>query len=153
KTISPMSFREDHSGNLWIGLASPGGLVRIRHGYVERFTTSDGVPSGAIVGLICDSKERLWIASSEGGLGRVDQPDAAIPVFQIYTTDAGLSSNQIWSIVEDDHGYIYAGTGRGLNRVDPSGPIATDSIKRFTAADGFPRGEIRAAYRDRNGVL
>jgi len=84
----------------------------------------------------------------------VDQPNAATPQFRTYTTETGLSSNEISSLVEDTHGYIYVGTGRGLNRVDPSSdPATAGSVKRFTAADGFPRGEIRAAYRDRNGTL
>ena len=59
KTISPMSFAEDHTGNEWIGLTGSSGLVRIRNGHAERFTASDGIPRGAIEALICDGKDRL----------------------------------------------------------------------------------------------
>ncbi|HSC36255.1 MAG TPA: hypothetical protein VLD19_00240, partial [Chitinophagaceae bacterium] len=38
--------------------------------------------------------------------------------FRLYTTADGLSDNGITGIVQDCHGYIWAGTYRGLNRYD-----------------------------------
>src|SRR5262249_39049399 len=33
----PSSFREDHSGNMWIGLSGKAGLLRVRHKRIELF--------------------------------------------------------------------------------------------------------------------
>ena len=83
------------------------------------------------------------------GLVRVDDPRAHGPVFFSYTTAEGLSSNNTEVITEDKSGRIYVGGGHGLDRLDPS----TGRVKRFTSADGLPRGVFRAAFRARDGVL
>src|SRR5262249_48596101 len=126
-----VSFAEDHSGNIWVGLAGSAGLLRIREGQLQRFTVADGIPGGVIWALLVDKKGRLWMGSSEGGLGRLDLPDASQPRFQTYTTSSGLSSNQIWNLIDDNAGYIYASTGRGLDRLEISDPDSL-SIRKFS---------------------
>jgi signal transduction histidine kinase len=95
----------------------------------------------------------MWFGTETGGVARVDEPNARKPVFRFYTATSGLSSSNIWSLVEDTNGYIYAATGRGLDRIDPSKPIESGIVKRFTSSDGYLKGEIRSAYRDRRGNL
>jgi len=51
--------------------------------------------------------------------------------------------------VEDKTGRIYVGTGKGVDRLDPT----NGRIKHFSAADGFPHGEIKSAFRDASGNL
>jgi signal transduction histidine kinase/ligand-binding sensor domain-containing protein len=142
-------FREDSYGNLWIGTAEEGGLLRYRDGRFRRFTADEGVPPGWIISLHLDHAGRLWVASQLGGLNRIDDPSAESLHFVRYTTADGLSSNNIRSITEDAWGRIYAGTGRGVDRLDPE----TGRIKHYTAADGLPRNTIEHAYRDRHGAL
>jgi two-component sensor histidine kinase len=92
---------------------------------------------------------RLWIASLEGGLGRIDDPGTVSPKVRVLTTSQDLSSNEIWCVVEDNLGRIYAGNVRGVDRVDPN----TGDILHYTEADGLVRGDIRSALRDRTGGL
>ncbi len=61
----------------------------------------------------------------------------------------GLASNTIQCLAEDELGRIYAGTGRGVDRLDP----ATGRIKHLSAADGLAHGELRSAARDTSGNL
>jgi signal transduction histidine kinase len=124
-------------------------LVRRRDGRFERFTSADGVPNAAISSLFLDHAKRLWAASSESGLIRIDDPTAERPRFTVYTRAEGLSSNEVWCITEDRFHRIYAGTGRGLDRLDP----ATRRIEHFTQADGLAGGIVTAAHRDRQGRL
>jgi ligand-binding sensor domain-containing protein/signal transduction histidine kinase len=142
------SFAEDRAGNLWMGFAEAG-LVRYNQTRFERFTTAEGLPAGEIRQLFIDSKGRLWIASSRGGLGRIDDPAAARPRVTIYTKNEGLSHNQVRSIVEDDWGRLYLGTDQGVNRLDPS----TGHIKHFTTADGLANNQVFCSFRDRQGAL
>jgi signal transduction histidine kinase len=144
----PSAFGEDAAGNLWIGHWI-GGLTRYAAGRFTLFTEADGLPVGAIRAIYLDHAHRLWIASSLGGLARLDDPAAVHPRFTTYTTTEGLSSNDVWCVTEDQWGHIYAGTGRGLDRLDPE----TGHIKHYTAADGLLRGKVTSAYRDRHGVL
>ena len=141
------SFAEDSAGNVWIGFESE--LVRHKEGAFEIFTPTGGLPPGKIRDMHVDQAGRLWLASSESGLVRVNDPRAHRPAFFSYTTAEGLSSNNTEVITEDTSGRIYVGGGHGLDRLDPS----TGHVKHFTSADGLLRGLFRAAFRARDGVL
>ena len=145
---APTAFQEDRQGNIWIGFYW-GGLVRYRNGKFESFTKADGVPAGMIRALYVDTKGRLWIASTEGGLGRVDDPTQDHPSFVRYTVKEGLSTDQTTCVTEDQGGRIYIGTSIGVDRLDP----ATGRVKRYTIADGLPNGYVNVAYRDRHNTL
>jgi signal transduction histidine kinase/ligand-binding sensor domain-containing protein len=143
------SFAEDRAGNVWIGFSGDGGVVRYRRGRFERFWTDHGVPTGSIRNLVIDARNRLWGASSRGGLLRIDRLTEDRPEFSNYTTAQGLSSNEVTAVVEDRLGRIYAGTARGLDRLDPT----TGLMRSYRAGDDLPIGEMQAAIRDRAGVL
>jgi len=142
------AFQEDQNGNVWIGFYW-GGIARWRDGRFEFFSKADGVPAGLIRALHRDHLGRLWIASTEGGLGRIDDPTADHPSVVRYTVKEGLSSDQITCITEDQWGRIYVGTGIGLDRLDPQ----TGRVKRYTIADGLPNSFVNVAYRDRSNAL
>ena len=145
---APTAFKEDRAGNVWIGFYW-GGLARYRNGKFDSFSKSDGVPAGMIRELHLDQQGRLWIASAEGGLGRIDDVTSDHPTIVRYTVKEGLSSDQISCITEDKWGRIYLGTGLGVDRLDP----ATGRVKRFTVADGLPNGFVNIAYKDRHHNL
>lgn len=146
------SFAEDASGNVWIGFGG-GGLARYAAagagGRFAFFTGADGLAAGEIHHLYFDHRGRLWIASNEGGVNRVDDPAAERLRFQSYTVREGLASNTARCVTEDDGGRIYVGTASGVNRLDPE----TNRIRHFTTADGLSNNEVGAAFRDRRGAL
>ena len=148
RNVLPTAFGEDHAGNVWVGF-SLAGLGRYSAGRFTVYTTADGAPPGWIRAIYCDRLGRLWVSGGEGGVTRIDDPQAANPRFVPYTTAEGLSSNQVDCITEDQWGRLYFGTGRGLDRLDP----ATGYIKHYTEADGLIRGRVRYALRGRGGVL
>jgi signal transduction histidine kinase/streptogramin lyase len=148
---APASFVEDHNGNVWFGFFN-GGLARFNRttNRFQIFTPEiDGVPRGGIYGLHIDRKGRLWIASSREGLNRVDDPAAEKLKFVRYLPEQGLASNNVSCIAEDLFGNIYAGTGRGVNRVSPE----TGQIKHFSTADGLAADSVTTAFRDRAGAI
>jgi ligand-binding sensor domain-containing protein/two-component sensor histidine kinase len=142
------TFCEDRGGAVWIGTVGDG-LLRYANGRFERFAAGDGAPAGWVRALYVDRAGRLWIASGPDGLARVDDPDAARPSFSHYTTGEGLSSDDVWSVTEDAWGRIYAGTARGVDRID----LATGHVKHYTSADGLPKSQPQCAFRDRDGAL
>jgi signal transduction histidine kinase/ligand-binding sensor domain-containing protein len=153
KETQPNIYRESATGQLWIGLSSQGdfsnGLIRYQQGRFTHFTEADGAPKGTIKDLLFDRAGRLWIASSEGGLARIDQPTADAPRFTRLSTADGLWSDEILCLTEDERGYIYAGNNRGVDRLDP----ASGRVKHYTAADGLAEGAVLAAWRDPRGAL
>jgi signal transduction histidine kinase/ligand-binding sensor domain-containing protein len=141
------SFGEDRSGNVWIGFNRA--LVRYRDGNFTSFTTKQGLPAGAIEQIHLDRAGRLWLASALSGLIRVENLSGEKPVFTAYSNAEGISSNTISVITEDAFGRIYAGSGRGLDRLDP----ATGRIKHFSIGNGLPSTGFLSAFRDRSGAL
>ena len=143
------AYGEDRAGNIWIGYYN-GGLVRYRNGKFESYTTEDNLPTGYISNIFTDSKGRIWVATSAGGVVRIDDPTSEEkPRLANLTTRDGLSSNQATCTTEDNFGRIYISTGRGVNRLD----LPTGRIKVFTKADGLPENIVRLCKRDANGAL
>ena len=144
KSVS--SFAEDKHGNIWFGFYESG-VARFSGG---RFTTfSAGLPQGLISDLHVDKSGRLWLASSEGGVLRVDDTGAENPQFIHFTTDNGLSSNNVRTITEDNFGRIYLGTVRGVDRLSPD----TNRVKYYSILDGLAADFVTDSHCDRNGVL
>lgn len=140
------AFAQDHLGQLWIGLEHPGGLLRLRGGRFEQAGTS---VRGHVNNLFIDSRGRLWGASTESGLFRIDGLDSPHPQIRHYSREQGLSNAEVWSIAEDRFGLIYAGTAHGVDCLDPIG----GRVLHYSAADGLVRGDIRSSLRDHNGDL
>jgi signal transduction histidine kinase/ligand-binding sensor domain-containing protein len=144
----PNVFVEDAAGNLWIGLHN-GGLARFRHNRFEHFGANDGVPEGLVQGLYRDRQGRLWVATRERGVVRLDDPASDRPAIIRYSTTENLASNNARCFTEDRWGRIYIGTARGVDRLDPS----TGLIKHFTSGDGLVSNEVNVAFNDRHGAL
>src|SRR5262249_44352309 len=144
----PNAFAEDGAGNLWMGFGEAG-LVRYANDRFELFTSADRLPAGTIQSLFVDSKRRLWVASSLGGLARIDDPAAERPAAITYTVAEGLSSNRVRSIVEDNWGRLYIGTDFSLDRLDP----ATGRVRHFTTADGLANNQVNSGFRHSQGAL
>ncbi|HVT61827.1 MAG TPA: two-component regulator propeller domain-containing protein [Thermoanaerobaculia bacterium] len=145
---APSAFAEDPFGNLWIGF-SGGGLARLRAGAADLFLSADQVPAGAINDLFVDSRQRLWVASSYGGVMRVEDLDAGRPRSIAYSAAHGLSSDRVLCVTEDRRGIIYLGHGKGIDQLDPQ----TGRIRTLTVADGLPSSVVNVAYRARDGSL
>jgi signal transduction histidine kinase/ligand-binding sensor domain-containing protein len=147
KNNGPISFAEDFRGNIWFGHYF-GKLARYRDGKFEIFSIEDGLPESQIGDLLTDSTGRLWIATAGHGIFRIDDTDAEKPVFISLSMQNGLSSNQVICLTEDKFKRIYAGTGRGINRIDRNG-----IIRVLTQADGLPGNYITRCAADKKGDL
>ena len=145
---SASAFAEDKGGNLWFGFIE-GGLARYRAGHFTTLDPQPGFSNGTITSLFSDKEGRLWIASSIGGLSRVDDPTSEHPVFRRYTIADGLTSNNVRCITEDLFGNIYVGTVRGVNRISPE----TGRVKYYGTSDGLASDFVSAAHRDHTGAL
>jgi ligand-binding sensor domain-containing protein/signal transduction histidine kinase len=149
------ALREDASGNLWIGFDHGGGLVRYRNGLFEPLPDQKAF-HGMIRAIFVDHAGRVWVASTQAGLTRIDNPASHHPQLTRFTTAEGLSSNEIRCIAEDRFGRIYVGTNRGVDRLD-STPVPPGTkplrVNHYTWADGLSKGTVHSAFRDHRGIL
>jgi signal transduction histidine kinase/ligand-binding sensor domain-containing protein len=146
----PTAFREDHEGNVWIAHWG-GGLSRERPGQQDVIIPYEGSRTGTIFSLFLDHAGRMWAGSTRGGLLRFDNPTEQHPVFRVYSTKDGLSSNEVRAISEDQFGRIYFWTGRGVDRLNPD----SGAIRHYTEGDGLAAtgADHNVAFCDRQGRL
>ncbi|HTQ57410.1 MAG TPA: two-component regulator propeller domain-containing protein [Bryobacteraceae bacterium] len=142
------AFAEDRRGNIWMGTWVGGELYRYNGVGFSRYGRADGVPPGTAFALLVDGAGRLWIGAN-GGLGLIQDPGSRQIRGRLYSTTNGLASASVRCLAEDNSGRIYAGTAKGVDRLN----LATGRIMHFTANDGLPHGEMTSAFRDAAGNL
>lgn len=105
------TMAEDSEGNIWAG--SSGGLLRITHNTVTDETTRlMGEPISPR--YLCATPDgSLWIGCDGDGLIRLK--DERVSKF---TTAQGLYDDYISQIVDDDHGWLWFGSDRGIFKVE-----------------------------------
>ena len=118
-------FSMDSRGLLW--LATSGGLsfVDTREKNVSlksfhQFNMANGkFPCNDLIAVRCTSRGDIWVGGIGSGLirCRYDAGKDELTYTQ-YTTENGLGSDNVYSILEDPSGNIWAGTENGLARVD-----------------------------------
>jgi len=142
------AFVEDRTGALWIGFED-GQLVRARDGVPETFGAADGVPGAGVTALLVDARGRLWLGTDGSGIARIDDPGAARPRIARYSTQTGLASDRVTTLVDDLRGRIYIGSTRGVDRLDPT----TGNVGHFDTADGLPSNYVTTSLRSADGAL
>jgi ligand-binding sensor domain-containing protein/signal transduction histidine kinase len=137
----------DGAGGLWLGTWER--IWRLRDGGNASVEPSAGLPETDPRAFLLDSRGWLWIGLRYEGVSVTREPAADNPTFLNYSHEQGqLSSNAVRSIMED-HGRIYFGTDRGLDRFDPN----TNQWTHFTKQDGLAGNYINEVLRDRNGFI
>ena len=141
-----VSICQDKKGNLWFG-TDDGGLnclERQTQKFVNYFVNEEKMPDVRV--LFVDSKGRLWVG--QAGLYLFDEAKKS---FSLFTDKAGLSTEFIKGICEDQEGYLWISTSNGLTRFHPQ----TKSVKKFNTADGLqgPEFEANAYLKTRSGQL
>ncbi len=82
-----------------------------------------------------DSKNNLWAGTNGGGLNRYNQADKS---FTSFTTQNGLPDNIIYSILEDNDGFLWLGTNKGLCRFDDQKLLC----RNYSPKDGIQNYEF-----------
>ena len=67
--------------------------------------------------------------------------------FRTYSIEMGLSESVAHALVQDDRGYIWVGTGYGLNRFDGI------QFKQFYEEDGLAHNRVNALFADNEGTI
>ncbi len=144
---APLAFLEN-GPDLWIACGA-GGLVRRRSGRFARLGAAEGVPDGFAHDLLLDRSGRLWIANGGGGALRIDAPVGDRLTAATFTTTEGPATGSVYALAEDRDGFIWFGTARGVDRLDPK----SGRFRHFTTADGLANNVVTSALRDGTGAL
>jgi signal transduction histidine kinase/ligand-binding sensor domain-containing protein/DNA-binding response OmpR family regulator len=133
-------IRKDNNGFIWAGTTT-GGLNRLNvsTNEFERFTHNvsdiNSISSNRIICLYIDKKLNLWIGTFGGGLNKWIPETSS---FIHFTTEDGLPSNIICSIVEDNNGNLWISTDKGISVFK----IDSGTFKNYDFNDGLQGNEF-----------
>ncbi len=107
---SVRSVVEDRDGQIWIG--TDRGLSMLRGDAFVQNAATTALKTEKVWAIHQSESEALWFGTRDGGLYRYAN-DKLIH----YTTEQGLSSNSIYSILEDVQGRFWISGARGVSSI------------------------------------
>ena len=137
---SVRGIAEDDSAGIWIG-SELSGLNRLdaKTGKMQRYNTSDGLPTNTIRYVLKDKKNRIWVANESSLSVFLPKSNRFKQVFLPI-------SSEITTILSLDNDLLLLSTSKGLLLFDSSKMLVTD-----IASNGLVGGY--AAYYDPNTRL
>ena len=146
---------EDKDDILWIGTMT-GGLNKYNRetGSFEYFTHDNNnlnsLPSNKVKCIMepkVHGKNILWIGT-DNGFSKFDKTNYS---FTNYKTNEGHSGNVIHGILEDDNGYLWMSSNKGLIKFNPE----TETSHVYFQEDGVQSNEFNegAYFKNSNGLL
>ncbi len=144
-------FDEDKRGRIWIGSDQAGIAILNQDLEVQKtYTYGDGsgLSSSGITALFIDSMDRVWVGTNGYGVNVFDHETET---FKTYSTQDGLVNNSVLNIEEDDAGYFWVTTNRGMSRLD----INDESFTNFYREDGLQDNQFipRSSLKMSSGKL
>jgi len=148
----------DSSGVLWIGTTRQ--LIAVRNGKPCTLLPPGWAGDYWVSSLYDDHLGSMWIGSPHAGLARFRNG-----AFTLYTTQCGLFTDEIYSVLGDDKGDLWLGSPRGIGYVKRSsleayaeGRKGKVEMQVFATADGMKTDECfggwqPAAWKARDGRL
>jgi len=147
------AFAEDGDGFLWVG--SQSGLQRWDGYRFWSYKTALGVdtsiPDNLVQALYTDTRGRLWIGTSSGGLARYDRAEDRFVRYRLNPND--LNRVDVFSITGDGAQGLWIGSDTGLDHLD----IVTGAFTHQNLAPGDarqpPARRASAVLRSPDGTL
>lgn len=144
---------EDRSGAIWF-CTRWSGIYRFRPetGALDYFSRAQvaehGLNCNQIISAFEDSRGYIWFGSLTGGLIRWDP---ASEIFSAIRQADGLPNDNVYGILEDDQGFLWLTTNKGLSRYEPE----AGRFLHFSTADGLSDNQFnfKSFYRDKAGWL
>ncbi len=146
------TLQTDPEGNTWFGMAT-GSVGLIKNGKVESvFGAEQDLPALPVTSIVLDAARRCWIATKGAGIfvknsGKNDR-------FTSIQTPQPLSSKNIYLLLFDKSGNLWAGTENGVDQLLLEKGKVT-AVNHFGKKEGFSGIETcqDAGLCDRNGRL
>jgi ligand-binding sensor domain-containing protein len=144
-TNNAFMLMEDDEGYIWVA-TDGGGISRLDKNthefvnFIHQSNNPESLSSNSAWSILQDSKGRFWIGTQGNGLNRWEPEDRrqGINKFQHYTVQNGLNSSTVNGVLEDNDGFIWISTSRGVSRLDPE----TNDIKHYNLADEIHFNEL-----------
>lgn len=131
-----ISIGEDVQGNIWLGSFGEGVAMFNSTMKISYDVIGSSLPNNNIWALLKDSKDKLWLGTSEGLCCYKDNK------FITFTEEDGLPSDKVQSLFQEVPEVLWIGTRGG---------VAFYKDKKFNVVDSFPYTNVRAIASSRDG--
>ncbi len=109
-SVHDLAFSRD--GALWVATFA-GGLSRYLDGHFTTIGLREGIAKFQILSLHADADGAMWAGTLGGGLFRVDSGGRVV----VFTMNQGLCDDVVYSVLEDEAGYLWTSNNHGVGRV------------------------------------
>ncbi|AOR24009.1 ligand-binding sensor domain-containing protein [Clostridium taeniosporum] len=150
-TLSDNSIQgiyEDDDGLVWIGTINKG--LNIMNPKTENVTRINSKNSDLVsdkIKFITGKENEVWIAT-DNGLNKIDKNTDEI---KVYTTENGLTNNQIRTLFIDNKDCLWIGTADGINVLNLKDDTVVDMtyiLKNNNIVDTY----VDSIYQDKEGI-
>lgn len=142
---------EDNSGTLWFssmgnGLWKHNPATGSFEKYLYEPEKENTLGSNSVSSVMQDNRGTIWVSTDRGGICRYNSNENNFTTFSI---EQGLPDDVAYKILEDDNGYLWFGTNKGLVKFHPD----TQEIAVYTTKDGLPGNQFlyKAALKASDG--
>ncbi len=153
------SLLKDKKGNLWVGTAKGLDLLELDQldsdePYFKIFkhekNTNNSISADYVLDIFESQKGNLWIGTLGGGLN-LFSGDIDRPYFKHYNTKNGLSNNIIKAIEEDNEGFLWISSNKGISKLNP----INGDVSNFGISDGLQGEEFLelSSFKTKEGLL
>jgi len=133
-------------------------LYSLKDGVWTQHKRGPYAKEGEVYAAVQDRRGTLWFATAlgitryeDGRWKYCEHPDGLGHPNSIagpgYANEANMFTGEVWALLLDRRGHIWAGTFRGVSRFDGR------RWKQYTEADGVPPGGVNRLYEDREGNI
>ncbi len=157
--LSILQLYEDKAGNIWMA-ADPSGVNKFDYStgkmnyfFKRSFTQKENFTLNAL-SFLEDSKGRFWIGTRGDGIHYFDQKTNK---FNPKLINGDTIRGDIYGIQEDEKGFLWLSTNRGLSRLSVStvGDAISIKAKKFDVEDGLQANQFNlwSSYKTKAGDL
>jgi signal transduction histidine kinase/streptogramin lyase len=136
-------IQEDDQGRLLI--LAVGGIARVENDRLLRLPPDHGLSTVWGRAMHRDSQGTLWIGTIGSGILRLEHGR-----FRTFAASEGILPDQLYQVLVDDEGFVWAGTSRGIIRVSKQSLTEVERGRRqradlVTFERSDQRGDVGAA--------
>lgn len=138
---------EDNNQKIWVGTID--GLFSINRGKVQSYSSIPGLRNYYFRAIYQDKEGVMWFGTYGGGLLRFKNNN-----FFSFSTDNGMIDNVVSHIIEDDNGYFWMGSNRGIQRISrrelndfADGKTTSFFAYKYDKTDGMNSSETNGGFQ------
>lgn len=146
-------IKEDYYGDLWVATYANGVFRYLADqnkwvNYLHDVNDNTSLPYNKVISIYEDSKNEIWITTQGGGFCRFDRKNNC---FERKGADKGLLNEVVYQMQEDNQGFYWLTTNRGLIQYD----MQYDKIKIYTTSNGLLTNQFnyQSSLKDDDGKL